>query len=95
MTPLSGGIIHSDHGVQLPHGPCRPRQTVRPVSSMGLIGKHNDKAIFETPWGRMQTEHLNRRGWRTRIKLANAIFDILEIFHNRQLRRSPSEGAVR
>ena len=36
----------------------------------------------------MQTELLNRRRWRTRIELANAIFEYLEIFHNRQRRHS-------
>ena len=33
-------------------------------------------------------ELLNRRTWRTRIELANAIFEYLEIFHNRQRRHS-------
>jgi putative transposase len=36
----------------------------------------------------MQTELLNRKRWRTRIELANAIFEYLEIFHNRQRRHS-------
>jgi transposase InsO family protein len=36
----------------------------------------------------MQVELLNRRRWRTRLELANAIFDYLEIFHNRQRRHS-------
>ena len=36
----------------------------------------------------MQVELLNRRKWPTRIELANAIFDYLEIFHNRQRRHS-------
>ncbi len=34
----------------------------------------------------MQTELLNRQRWRTRLELANAIFEYLEIFHNRQRR---------
>ncbi len=34
----------------------------------------------------MQVELLNRRRWRTRVELANAIFEYLEIFHNRQRR---------
>ncbi len=38
--------------------------------------------------GRMQTELLNRKRWKTRIELANAIFEYLEIFHNRQRRHS-------
>ena len=43
---------------------------------------------IESFWGRMQTELLNRRRWRTRVELANAIFEYLEIFHNRQRRHS-------
>ena len=34
----------------------------------------------------MQVELLDRRRWRTRIELATAIFEYLEIFHNRQRR---------
>ena len=40
--------------------------------------------MVESFWSRMQTELLDRRRWKTRIELANAIFDHLEIFHNRQ-----------
>ena len=36
----------------------------------------------------MQVELLDRRRWRTRIELANAIVEYLEIFHNRQRRHS-------
>ena len=36
----------------------------------------------------MQTELLNRRRWKTRIELANAILEYLEIFHNRRRRHS-------
>jgi putative transposase len=36
----------------------------------------------------MQTELLNRQRWTTRIELANAIFEYLEIVHNRQRRHS-------
>jgi transposase InsO family protein len=44
--------------------------------------------MIESFWGRMQTELLNRRRWRTRLEFANAIFEYLEIFHNRQRRHS-------
>jgi transposase InsO family protein len=36
----------------------------------------------------MQTELLNRKRWETPIELVNAIFDYLEIFHNRRHRDS-------
>ena len=55
---------------------------------MGSIGDCYDNAMIESFWGRMQTELLNRRKWRTRLELANAIFEYLEIFHNRQRRHS-------
>ena len=39
----------------------------------------------------MQIELLNRKKWRTRLDLANAIFDYIEIFYNRQRRHSQLE----
>ena len=45
-------------------------------------------AVIESFWSRMQVELLDRRRWRTRVELANAIFEYLEIFHNRQRRHS-------
>ena len=53
-----------------------------------LAGQCYDNAMIESFWGRMQTELLNRKRWKTSIELANAIFDYLEIFHNRQRRHS-------
>ncbi len=56
--------------------------------SMGRVGDAFDNAMMEAFWGRMQTELLNRRRWHTRLELANAIFEYLEIFHNRKRRHS-------
>jgi putative transposase len=58
------------------------------VPSMGSIGDCYDNAMIESFWGRMQTELFNRKRWKTRVELAHAIFDYLEIFHNRQRRHS-------
>ncbi len=58
------------------------------VPSMGSVGDCFDNAVVESFWGRMQVELLNRQRWRTRIELANAIFEYLEIFHNRRRRHS-------
>jgi hypothetical protein len=44
--------------------------------------------VIESFWGRVQTELLNRQRWRTRIELANALFEYQEIFHNRRRRHS-------
>jgi Integrase core domain len=55
---------------------------------MGSIGDCYDNAMIESFWGRVQTELLNRQRWRTRIELATALFEYLEIFHNRRRRHS-------
>lgn len=87
--PVAGTLIHSDHGVQFTSWAfTRRAQESGLVPSMGSIGDCYDNAVIESFWGRMQTELLNRRTWRTRIDLANAIFEYLEIFHNRRRRHS-------
>ena len=49
---------------------------------MGSIGDCFDNAMIESFWSRMQVELLDRKRWRTRIELANAIFEYLAlIFH--------------
>ncbi|NRI67673.1 hypothetical protein FEZ60_19310 [Rhodococcus sp. MS16] len=55
---------------------------------MGSVGDCYGDAPIESFWGRMQTELLNRKRWRTRVELANVIFEYLEIFHDRQHRHS-------
>lgn len=85
----AGTVIHSDHGVQFTSWAFTRRvQEAGLAPSMGSIGDCYDNGMIESFWGRMQTELLNRRRWRTRIELANAIFEYLEIFHNRQRRHS-------
>jgi putative transposase len=55
---------------------------------VGSRGDCYDNAVVESFWARMQVELLDRRRWRTRIELANAIFEYIEIFHNRKRRHS-------
>jgi transposase InsO family protein len=55
---------------------------------MGSVGDCYDNAVIEAFWSRVQVELLDRRRWRTRTELANALFEYLEIFHNRQRRHS-------
>ena len=45
--------------------------------------------MMEAFWSRMQVELLDRRRWKTRVELANAIFEYSENFHNRQLTSQP------
>ena len=55
---------------------------------MGSIADCFDNAVIEAFWSRVQVELLDRRRWKTRIELANAIFEYLEIWHNRRRRHS-------
>ncbi len=88
-SPQPGTIIHSDHAEQFTSWAFTERARKSGlVPSMGSIGDCYDNAVIESFWGRMQTELLNRQRWKTRIELANAIFEYLEIFHNRQRRHS-------
>ncbi len=84
-----GVVIHSDHGTQFTSWAFTQRAVDSGlVPSMGTIGDCYDNGMMESFWARMQVELLNRRRWRTRLDLANAIFEYLEIFHNRQRRHS-------
>jgi putative transposase len=58
------------------------------LASMGSVGDALDNAVVEAFWSRMQVELLDSRRWKTRVELANAIFEYIEIFHNRRRRHS-------
>jgi putative transposase len=82
-------VIHSDHGSQYSSWAFTQRAKESGLlPSMGTIGDAYDNAVIESFWARMQTELLDRQRWKTRVELANAIFEYLEIFHNRQRRHS-------
>lgn len=88
--PAPGGtVVHSDQGTQFTSWAFTRRAVDSGLlPSMGSVGNCYDNAMIESFWSRMQVELLNRRRWKTRIELANAIFEYLEIFHNRQRRHS-------
>src|SRR6478735_3029877 len=77
------------------HTPCPRSGGKAPglVPSMGSIGDCYDNSMIESFWSRMQVELLDRQRGTTRIELANAMFDYIEIWHNRQ-RRHSSLGMV-
>ncbi|MEO2004829.1 MAG: integrase core domain-containing protein [Candidatus Poribacteria bacterium] len=58
------------------------------VPSMGSVGDRYGNAMIESSWSPMQVELLNRTRWKTRVEVSNAIFEYLEIFHNRRSRHS-------
>ena len=87
--PEQGTLIHSDQGTQFTSWAfTRRAKDSGLVPSMGSVGDCYDNAMIESFWSRMQVELLDRKRWRTRVELANAIFEYLEIFHNRQRRHS-------
>jgi putative transposase len=87
--PAGSTIIHSDQGTQYGAGAFTRRALaagLRP--SLGAVGTCFDNALMESFWSRVQVELLDRQVWSTRLELATALFDYLEIFHNRQRRHS-------
>jgi transposase InsO family protein len=87
--PTAGTVIHSDQGTQFTSWAFTRRAIDSGLlPSMGSVGDCYDNALVEAFWSRMQVELLDRQRWRTRVELANAIFEYLEIFHNRQRRHS-------
>jgi putative transposase len=84
-----GTIIHSDQGVQFGSWAFTKRaKDSGLLASMGSIGDCYDNSMIESFWSRMQVELLDRKKWNTRLDLANAIFEYLEIWHNRKRRHS-------
>jgi hypothetical protein len=55
---------------------------------MGTVGDCYDNAMMESFWGTLQLEVLDRRKWRTRDELANAIFEWIECWYNPKRRHS-------
>ena len=56
------------------------------VPSFGSVGDAFDNAMMESFWSSMQNELPNRKKWKTRLELTNAIFDYVEVFYNRYRR---------
>ena len=45
------------------------------LPSFGSVGDAFDNAMMESFWSSMQIELLDRKRWRTRLELSNAMFD--------------------
>lgn len=87
--PDPGGIVHADHGVQFTSWVFTQKiRYAGLLPSFGTVGDGLDNAMMESFWSSMQIELLNRKKWKTRIELANAIFEYIEVFYNRHRRHS-------
>jgi putative transposase len=74
--PPAGAVIHSDQGVQFGSWVfTQPAKESGLLPSMGSIGDCHDNSMIEAFWSRLQVELLDRRRWRTRLELSNALFD--------------------
>ena len=88
-APGQHAIIHSDRGVQFASWAFSQKVTDAGLApSVGAVGAPFDNAMVEAFWARMQVELLNRQRWKTRIELASAIHDYIEISHNTRRRHS-------
>ena len=93
-APSAGTVIRSEHGTQFTSWAFSERvRQAGLVPSMGTVDKAFDNAVIESFWARLQTELLNRKKWKTRVELSTALFEYLEIFHNRTRRHSSLRDA--
>jgi transposase InsO family protein len=84
-----GLVIHSDRGTQFTSWAFSEQLRNAGIApSMGAVGSAFDNTMMESFWGRLQVELLNRRRWKTRIELASAIHDYIELWHNTRRRHS-------
>ena len=60
----------------------RPGPRLRAAALYGLRRRLLGNAMIESTLGRGQAGLLNRRRWRTRLELADALFEYLEIYCN-------------
>jgi transposase InsO family protein len=85
----SGSIVHADHGSQFTSWSFIERiRDAGLMPSFGSVGDAFDNAMMESFWSSMQIELLNRKRWKPRLELSNAMFDYIEIFYNWQRRHS-------
>lgn len=90
QRPTAGQTVHhSDHGTQYTSWAFGQRlRSAGLLGSMGTVGDALDNAVAESFFASLQTELLDRRRWRTRAQLAQAIFEWIEVFYNQQRRHS-------
>jgi putative transposase len=91
--PEPGGIVHADHGVQFTSWSFGEKiRSAGLMPSFGTVGDGLDNAMIESFWSSMQIELLNRKKWRTRVELANAMFDYIEIYSTTANAATPSSA---
>jgi len=88
-TPPAGTVIHTTTDLSSARGRSGSASAKRDsCRRWGPSANAFDNAVIEAFWARLQTELLNRKKWKTRVELSTALFEYLEIFHNRNRRHS-------
>lgn len=84
-----GLVIHSDRGVQCTSWAfSRKVQDAGIAPSMGAVGSAYNNAMVESSGDGCKSSSSTAKRWKTRIELATAIHDYIELFHNARRRHS-------
>jgi putative transposase len=87
--PPAGLIHHSDRGSQYTSLAVGQRlQDAGILPSMSGVGSCYDNAVAEAFFASLKVELLHRQTWPTRAAAQLAIFDYIEVWHNRRRRHS-------
>jgi transposase InsO family protein len=87
--PAGPAVIHRDRGTRYgSRALTRRARDAGRLPAMGAVGTRFDNAVMEPFRSRVQVERPDRQAWHTRLELATALFEYLEIFHNRRRRHS-------
>ena len=90
--PSKGLLIHSDRGSQ--YCSNKYRQILNDkgyICSMSRKGNCWDNAPMESFWGKLKTEWLSDKKFRTIVEAKAAVFEYIEIFYNRDRLHSTIE----
>lgn len=83
--PGAGLLHHSDRGCQYTCTEYQERLAELGVTvSMSRVGNCWDNAVAESFFGGLKRELIERRTWRTRVELREALFEHIEVFYNRK-----------
>ena len=87
--PQAGLLLHSDRGSQYCSKEYQEKITEREfICSMSRKGNCWDNAPMESFWGKLKTEWIYGKRFRTRDEAKQAVFEYIELFYNRKRLRS-------
>jgi putative transposase len=88
-NPGAGLILHSDRGSQYCSNEYQKEIAKKEfICSMSRKGNCWDNAPMESFWGKLKTEWIYGKKFRTREEAKRAVFEYIELFYNRKRLRS-------